>query len=196
MFETENLSLILRSMKFAATKHRDQRRKGKEASPYINHPIAVAEMLHTIGGVSDVPTLVAAILHDTIEDTDTTPDEIKREFGDEVLSIVLEVTDDKSLSKPEIIRIGLETTPNKSLAARQIKIADKISNIHDLTHTPPHKWSLERKWQYLNSSEELISRLRGTNAALERCCEEALAEGRRKLTEDSKKPVASPNTST
>src|SRR5262249_55024318 len=159
MLETENLSLILRSMKFAATKHRDQRRKGKEASPYINHPIAVAEMLHTIGGVSDVATLAAAILHDTIEDVGATPDEIKMEFGEEELSILLEVTDDKSLSKPELISIGLETDSNQALGARQIKIADKISNIYDITHTPPHKWSVERKQEYLDSTEKLVDRL-------------------------------------
>src|SRR5262245_15564234 len=114
MLNTENLSLILRSMKFAAAKHRVQRRKDKEKSAYINHPIEVAETLHSIGGVSDIPTLVAAILHDTIEDTGTTHDEIRELFGEEVLSIVLEVTDDKTLTKDERKRLQIETAADKS----------------------------------------------------------------------------------
>lgn len=88
MLESDNLSLILRSLRFSATKHRDQRRKDREASPYINHPIEVAETLHTLGGVSDIPTLVAAILHDTIEDTDAEPDEIKMLFGEAAHALV------------------------------------------------------------------------------------------------------------
>ena len=189
MLETENLSLILRAMKFAATKHRVHRRKDKEKSAYINHPIAVAEMLHTVGGISHVPTLVAAILHDTVEDVGATFDEIKAEFGEEVLSIMREVTDDKNLSTAEIIRIGIETAPNKSLGARQIKIADKISNIYDMTHTPPHKWSLERKQEYLYWTEELISRLRGTNEELERLYDETVAECRATLMTDLEKSI-------
>jgi GTP diphosphokinase / guanosine-3',5'-bis(diphosphate) 3'-diphosphatase len=185
MFDTENLSLILRSMKFAAAKHRVQRRKDIEESAYINHPIEVAETLHSVGGVSDIPTLVAAILHDTIEDTGTKPDEIKMLFGEEVLSIVLEVTDDKSLPKAERKRLQIETAPTKSLAAKQIRIADKISNIWDLTNAPPHDWSLQRKIEYLDWTERLVAGLRGTNDAMERCYDEALANGRRKLSQAS-----------
>src|SRR5262249_36471998 len=134
---------------------------------------------------------------DTIEDVGATPDEIKMEFGEEVLSILLEVTDDKSLSKPEIISIGLETARNKSLGARQIKIADKISNIYDMTHTPPHKWSLERKQEYLDSTEKLVDRLRGTNEALERLYDETIEECKRKMAEDkqTKSPDPSPTAS-
>ena len=185
MLESDNLSLILRSMKFAATKHRIQRRLDIENSAYINHPIEVAETLHTVGGVSDIPTLVAAILHDTIEDTDAEPDEIKTLFGEEILSIVLEVTDDNGLPKAERKRLQIKTAPTKSLAAKQIRIADKISNIWDLTNASPHDWSLKRKIEYLDWTTRLVAGLRGTNDALERCYDEAAAAARRKLSQEA-----------
>ena len=166
MLETENLSLILRSLRFAATKHRDQRRKDREASPYINHPIEVAETLHSVGEVSDIPTLVAAILHDTIEDTETTDDEIRIAFGDDIASLVLEVTDDKKLPKQERKRLQIETASNKSKAAKQIKLSDKICNVRDITNSPPHDWPLERRIEYLNWTEQVVSGLRGANEAL------------------------------
>src|SRR5688572_32844604 len=93
-----DIARLLAAMKFAADKHRDQRRKDPVASPYINHPIVVAEVLAR-AGVADIVALQAAILHDTLEDTDTTPEEIEHNFGREVLDIVLEMTDDKSLPK-------------------------------------------------------------------------------------------------
>src|SRR5215216_4141195 len=95
----DSTGLILKAFRFASEKHSDQRRKDSKASPYINHLIQVAETLWMIGDVRDVTLLVASILHDTIEDTATKPDEIRSLFGEDVLSIVLEVTDDKSLPK-------------------------------------------------------------------------------------------------
>lgn len=95
----DSTGIILKALRFAAEKHNDQRRRDSKSSPYINHPIQVAETLWRVGDVRDTALLVAAILHDTIEDTDVTPDEIRREFGEEVLELVLEVTDDKSLPK-------------------------------------------------------------------------------------------------
>src|SRR4051812_37053718 len=99
MFHENDLSLILSAVKFSAEKHRNQRRKGEDESPYINHPIEVAETLWSIGKVRAVSIIAAALLHDTIEDTDTEPEEIRERFGDEVLSLIQEVTDDKSLPK-------------------------------------------------------------------------------------------------
>ena len=96
-----DFTLFFKALSFAAAKHRHQRRKDEKASPYINHPIEVANMLWTVGSVRDISTLVAAILHDTIEDTDTTPQEIRDNFGDDVLGLVLEVSDDKNLPKQE-----------------------------------------------------------------------------------------------
>jgi guanosine-3',5'-bis(diphosphate) 3'-pyrophosphohydrolase len=136
---------LLRAVDFAAEKHRDQRRKDADRSPYINHPIAVAKLLAQVGGLSDLLTLQAAILHDTIEDTKTTPDELKDEFGVEVRDLVVEVTDDKLLPKAERKRLQIKHAPHLSERARVIKIADKICNILDITHSPPTDWTLERR---------------------------------------------------
>ena len=119
-------SEILRAARFAADKHRDQRRKGVEASPYINHPIMVAEILTNIGGVTHLETIQAALLHDTIEDTGTTASELEEHFGDEVANLVMEVTDDKSLEKAERKRLQIEHTQHLSANAKMIKMSDKI----------------------------------------------------------------------
>ena len=95
----EPTALLLAALRFAAHKHSRQRRKDSEATPYINHPIEVAEVLSRVGGITDLPTLQAAILHDTIADTETSPQELEDHFGQEVRLLVQEVTDDKSLPK-------------------------------------------------------------------------------------------------
>jgi guanosine-3',5'-bis(diphosphate) 3'-pyrophosphohydrolase len=135
-----DIARLLAAMKFAADKHRDQRRKDPVASPYINHPIVVAEVLAR-AGVADIVALQAAILHDTIEDTDTTPEEIERNFGREVLDIVLEMTDDKSLPKDVRKRLQVERASRISTRAKLVKLGDKIANIIDVTHAPPMNWS-------------------------------------------------------
>lgn len=175
------LSLFFKALRFAAYKHRNQRRKDSQSSPYINHPIAVAETLWRVGHVREITTLVAAVLHDTIEDTDTTPEEVKAEFGDAVLSLVLEVTDDKRLPKAERKRLQIETAPHKSPGAKQIKLADKITNVYDVIHTPPLTWSLQRKWDYLDWTEKVVNGLRGQNRELEELYDQTLAEGRQIL---------------
>src|SRR6266568_91129 len=131
-FKEDDISAILKALSFSAKKHRNQRRKGAEGSPYINHPIDVAETLWKVGGVRDISVIVAAILHDTVEDTETTLAEIEEHFGPVVCSLVQEVTDDKSLPKPERKRLQIEHAPHLSTGAKQIKLADKISNIHDV----------------------------------------------------------------
>ena len=93
---SENTGKLLEAIRFAAEKHRTQRRKDSERSPYINHPIEVVQLLWDVGGVRDVDVLLAAVLHDTIEDTDTRPEEIRDRFGEAVLAFVLEVSDEKS----------------------------------------------------------------------------------------------------
>ena len=128
---------LLEALHFAAAKHRDQRRKDVVASPYINHPIAVARLLASEGGVTDLVTLQGAILHDTIEDTETTPEELERHFGPAVRQLVAEVTDDKGLSKGDRKRLQIEHAPHLSLQAQQIKIADKTANVYDITASPP-----------------------------------------------------------
>jgi guanosine-3',5'-bis(diphosphate) 3'-pyrophosphohydrolase len=176
-----SIGLILKAMRFAAEKHINQRRKDSKQSPYINHPIQVAEILWTIGEVRDLDLLVASILHDTIEDTATNPEEIKVEFGEAVLALVLEVTDDKSLPKQVRKQLQMETAPHKTQSARLLKLADKICNVHDILAIPPADWSLERRQEYLLWTEKVVAGLRGVNARLETHYDELLASAKRSL---------------
>lgn len=173
---------ILRALHFAAGKHRDQRRKDVEASPYINHPIEVAEILARQAGVTDPIILLGAILHDTVEDTDTTPEELEREFGREIRLVVEEVTDDKSLPKAQRKQLQIEHAPHLSARARQIKIADKISNVRAVTSTPPADWPLARRLEYLDWTEKVVAGCRGINDALDRLYDQVLAQGKRALS--------------
>ncbi|MGD8403785.1 MAG: HD domain-containing protein [Anaerolineales bacterium] len=175
---SENTGQLLEAVRFAADKHRDQRRKDSERSPYINHPIEVVQLLWEVGSVRDVDVLLAAILHDTIEDTNTRPEEISDRFGEDVLSFVLEVTDDKSLPKSERKRLQIVNAPHKSYGAKLIKIADKACNVRNLITMPPKDWSLERKQEYLLWGEKVVAGLRGTNAALEDYYDHELSSGK------------------
>jgi guanosine-3',5'-bis(diphosphate) 3'-pyrophosphohydrolase len=176
-----DIHLLLKAARFSAEKHRDQRRKDGHASPYINHPLQVAETLASIGGVEDVPLLIAALLHDTVEDTGTRPEEIEAEFGAEVLFLVMEVTDDKNLPKPERKRLQVEHAPHKSHRAKQLKLADKICNVNDILRTPPADWSLQRRREYLLWTEQVVEGLRGANPGLEHRYDELLTEGKQAL---------------
>ena len=181
MNDGQSVAALLKALHFAADKHRDQRRKDVEASPYINHPIEVAELLVRVGRVQDVVTLQAAILHDTLEDTKTTPDELDATFGTHVRRVVEEVTDDKRLPKLERKRLQIEHAPHLSSHAKHVKLADKISNVRAVTQTPPAKWPLARRQEYLDWTEQVVAGLRGCNAELEKLYDQLLAEGRRVL---------------
>ena len=175
---SENTGQLLQAIRFSAEKHRNQRRKDSARSPYINHPIEVAQLLWDIGGVRDVNVLLAAILHDTIEDTGTRSEEISDRFGEEVLALVLEVSDDKNLPKQERKRLQIETAAHKSYGAKLIKLADKCCNVRDLVTMPPVDWSLERRKEYLLWTEKVVAGLRDTNAALEEYYANELASGK------------------
>ena len=168
---------LLAALHFAADRHRDQRRKGEDASPYINHPIVVAETLARFG-VTDTVALQAAILHDTIEDTETTPGEIEAAFGPEVRDVVMEVTDDNALSSRDRKAAQVAEAHSLSRRARLVRIADKISNVHDVLHTPPIHWSLEGRLSYIDWTERVVEACRGTHAALEARYDEVLREAR------------------
>jgi (p)ppGpp synthase/HD superfamily hydrolase len=178
MEELNTVAAILKAVHFAANKHRNQRRKDVEASPYINHPIEVAELLSRVGGVSDIVVLQGAILHDTIEDTKTTGEELEEAFGSDVRRVVEEVTDDKRLPKAERKQLQIEHAPHLSERARQIKLADKISNVRGVTQTPPADWSQARRQEYLDWTEQVVTGLRGCNLSLENLYDEVLQEGR------------------
>lgn len=166
--EETSLSLLLKAIRFASMKHKNQRRKDLDASPYINHPIAVAETLWRIGRVRDMITIISGILHDTIEDTDATPEELETEFGQEIRSEVEEVSDEKGLPKDNRKRLQVENANHRSKRARQITLADKICNIQDIAACPPADWSADRKIEYIRWSRAVINEIRGTNPELER----------------------------
>lgn len=176
---------LLMALHFSAEKHRHQRRKDSLASPYINHPIEVATVLATVGSVSDLTTLVAAILHDTIEDTATSGEELERHFGPEVRQLVEEMTDDKKLARAERKRLQIVHARAASHRAKLIKLGDKICNVRDINHSPPAGWSLQRRREYLDWTEEVVAGCRGANISLEQRFDAVLAEGRAALRRDS-----------
>ncbi len=159
--------IIIRALKFAAGKHRDQRRKDREASPYINHPIELANILANEAGISDIDVLTAAILHDTVEDTETTEQELIAEFGAHIANIVMEVTDEKSFSKDQRKQLQIDHAADISSEAKLVKLADKISNVRDIASSPPIGWSLQRQQEYFDWAKQVIDRMRGTNPVLE-----------------------------
>jgi GTP diphosphokinase / guanosine-3',5'-bis(diphosphate) 3'-diphosphatase len=155
------LALLLKALAFAAHKHRDQRRKDPAASPYINHPIALADVLVNESGVTDVEVLCAALLHDTVEDTDTTHEELANAFGSRVARIVAEVTDDQALPKAERKRLQVERAAHLSPEAKLVKLADKICNLRDVAERPPASWDLARRREYFDWAKRVVDGLRG-----------------------------------
>lgn len=167
------MNRLLSAIAFAAHKHRDQRRKDLVASPYINHPIGLANVLANEASVEDERVLIAAVLHDTIEDTETTEQELIREFGKEVADIVMEVTDDKTLPKAERKQRQIEHAATLSQRAKLVKLADKICNLRDIANSPPANWSLERKREYFEWAKAVVDGMRGVQPALEHIFDEA-----------------------
>lgn len=161
--DVEALKLYTKCINFAAIKHRDQRRKDPEKTPYINHPIGVANILAEEGGIDDLEVLMAAVLHDTVEDTDTSFEEIEEQFGSTIRSIVAEVTDDKSLPKQERKRLQVENASHKSPKAKLVKLADKLYNLRDLQRATPEFWTKERHDEYFIWAKKVVDNLRGTN---------------------------------
>lgn len=172
---------LLQAARFAAIKHVKQKRKGNDEAPYINHPLEVANILANVGKVNDYDILIAAILHDTIEDTETTREEIVENFGENVAKMVMEVTDDKSLPKAVRKQKQIEHAPHLSHGAAQIKLGDKISNIRDVVENPPDGWSEQRRREYVDWGEKVINGLRGANSDLEKHFDELIENARQKL---------------
>jgi GTP diphosphokinase / guanosine-3',5'-bis(diphosphate) 3'-diphosphatase len=187
LINMSDATLILKALEFAAGRHRTQLRKGLDKTPYINHPIQVANLLANDADESDPVLLTAAILHDVIEDTVSSVKErdelivlISQKFGEQVLSLTLEVTDDKTLDKKERKRLQIVSASHKSVNARKLKIADKIMNLRDIAADPPADWPLERISDYFDWAEEVVAGLRGVNKKLEEMFDESLSRGRSK----------------
>ncbi len=172
---------IIDAIIFATRKHQGQVRKDEPASPYITHPLAVVRTIYTIGKVQNITILLAAILHDTIEDTNTTEAEIRTHFGEEILSIVLELTDDKSLDKMVRKQQQVLHSAGLSTEARIIKLADKLSNCQDILHTPPKDWSIDRRRDYIQWAADVVAQIRSTNPPLEAAFDKMLSQAEKNL---------------
>lgn len=166
-FSDVDLGRILQALAYAAKQHQGQRRKGSAQIPYINHPIEVTDLLFRVGGVRNVDLLVAAVLHDSVEDTGSLPAEIEALFGPVVRELVMEVSDDKSLPKAERKRLQILDAPHKSELAKQLKLADKICNVRDILYHPPEDWPPARRKEYVAWATAVVAGLRGANPMLE-----------------------------
>ena len=175
------INKLVEAASFAAQRHTGHQRKGNDKQPYINHPLEVANLIANVGQVDDVDVLIAAILHDTVEDVGVTKDDIVKQFGERVAGIVMEVTDDKTLPKEERKRLQVEHAPHLSPEAKLVKLGDKISNISDVTNNPPDGWDLQRRKQYIDWGEAVGKGLRGVNGALEKKFDETIASARKAL---------------
>lgn len=187
-----NLAKILDAAVFAAEKHQGDVRKNNQRSPYITHPLLVAQAIVEIGEIQETAILAAAILHDTIEDTKTTREEIRERFGDEILSIVLEVTDDKTLPKMVRKRLQVAHAAELSYEARIVKLGDKLINCRDILNDPPDYWPLKRRQDYIQWGADVIFRIRGTNPKLEEAFDQVMARAENELDYQIK-PFASVN---
>ena len=166
---------LIKALAFASAKHRDQRRKDVCASPYINHPIQLVDVLCNEAGVEDINVLTGAILHDTIEDTETTADELAEHFGKKISEIVLEVSDDANLCKADRKQEQITHAATLSDEAKLVKLADKICNLRDVADNPPAGWGIERRQEYFDWALAVIDGLRGIHPVLESIFDQAYA---------------------
>ena len=173
----EDVLKIARALDFAARKHAAQRRKGEAAEPYVNHVAEVARLVAEATGGRDADLVAAALLHDTIEDTETTRAELEAAFGADVAALVAEVTDDKSLEKAERKRLQVEHAAHISAQAKLVKIADKISNLRSIRTSPPASWDAARRREYFDWAARVAAGCRGVSPDLERRFDEAHAAG-------------------
>jgi (p)ppGpp synthase/HD superfamily hydrolase len=157
---------ILAAAKFAAEKHAAQKRKGAAAEPYVNHLIEVAQLIAGSSEWLDTNLVMAGFLHDTIEDTGTTAEELERAFGSDVTALVVEMTDDKSLPKEVRKALQVEDAPHLSVRAQVIKLADKTANLRSILASPPATWSRERQREYFAWARRVVDALSAPNPML------------------------------
>ena len=176
---------LLEALHFAAQKHAGQRRKGVAREPYINHLIEVSLLLEKSTGGADPALVVAGLLHDTLEDTDTELSQLRRRFGADVAQLVAEVSDDRRLPQAERKRVQLETMGDRSQRARLLRIADKTSNLRSVIESPPRHWSRKRKWEYLQWAKAVVDQCRGLSPKLEGWFDEQYRQGLKVLSPPS-----------
>ena len=172
------MNLVLKATQFAALKHCDQRRKDGK-TPYIIHPISVAMILSEIGSIEDLEILSAALLHDTLEDTDTSAHELDKTFGSRVRIIVEELTDNDMLTFSQRKQMQIDNAPYLSKDATLVRIADKISNVSDVIENPPPEWNQKRCNKYVDWAEAVMNNCQKVNQDLENHFFELLTEYRK-----------------
>jgi guanosine-3',5'-bis(diphosphate) 3'-pyrophosphohydrolase len=177
-----DIALVLMAAEFAAHKHRGQRRKGYSERPYVGHCIEVAALLANVGKIDDSEILAAALLHDTVEDTETTHDELVKEFGQVIAGYVAEVTDDKGLESDVRKELQVQHAPHLSRGAKLIKLGDKISNVREIGEDPPKQWSEERRRKYFAWAKRVVDAMETVNTDLENYFARTFEESSRKLT--------------
>ena len=171
--DSDDLKKLMHALEFASRKHKDQRRKDVDASPYINHPISLANILCNEAHVTDIDVICGALLHDTVEDTDTTEEELEKEFGKTICNIVMAVSDDPALSRVERKQAQIDHAGHASDEAKLVKLADKVSNLRDVAINSPADWSLERRQEYFDWGKQVIDQVRGVHPLLESLFDDA-----------------------
>ncbi len=183
-----DIAIILKAAEFAAHRHRDQKRKGRSQRPYIGHCIEVARLIADSGDIGDSDILAAALLHDTVEDTATSHEEIDQAFGHVVGGYVRAVTDDKTLTRSRQRELQIEHAPHMSDGAKLIKLADKISNIREIGVDPPMHWEVQRCEEYFTWGARVVDALGRINPALEALFAQTLADSTRLLARQPSRP--------
>ncbi|QQO19670.1 HD domain-containing protein [Bradyrhizobium diazoefficiens] len=173
-----DVRLISEAAELAAHRHNGMARKGRGNEPYINHLAEVANLLAAATDGADAELVAAGWLHDSIEDTDTTREELARTFSERVASLVAECTDDMSLPKAERRRLQVLEAPKKSSGAKLIKIADKISNIGARIHSDPTTEERDDLADYSGWAEQVVAGCRGGNAWLDEKFDDAVKAAR------------------
>jgi (p)ppGpp synthase/HD superfamily hydrolase len=175
------LRLVSEAADFAARRHIGQQRKGRGSEPYVNHLAEVANLLSIAADGTDAELVAAGWLHDTIEDTATTREELAQKFGDHVAALVVEVTDDMTLPKQERRQRQIVDASRKSPGAKLIKIADKISNIRARILPQPKQEERDDLIDYVSWAERVVAGCRGVNAVLDRMFDETVTLARSTL---------------
>ncbi len=177
---TTDTGKLLEAIEFASEKHKNQFRKNKDKTPYIHHPVQVARTISRHVQNVDNDVLIAAVLHDVLEDTDTSRVELENTFGKKIASIVLEVTDNKN--QPKLLRklLQIKNAKKKSIEAKTIAVADKICNLTDIINDPPVNWNPQRKNMYTDWVEQVVKGMKGANPRLDQLVEEKIRLSRDK----------------
>ena len=173
--------LITHALRFAAERHSSQRRKGQAKEPYVNHLAEVSELVADATEGKDANLIAAALLHDTIEDTETSSDELVATFNNDIAQLVADVTDDKSLPKQDRKHLQVVNSRAQNMRVKLLKLADKTSNLRSLANSPPENWNTERKQAYIDWAIKVAAGLKGVNPWLEERFDEALRRAQKTL---------------